>query len=179
MTDFNEQNPTPGVTPSPLNPALKARLLDTMQTAAADVREFRREEELLLRLRPSAIEPGFQDKVGLRMYLAATEIRRAHMYARPYWRKVTAAAVLVVSCSLGLGLTLRNDAMADTSQAVTSRSIIETRGADSIRWDADAVPVQSVEVTYEDSFVMDAAEDMKVMVTVPNRTQVTVPADLL
>lgn len=179
MTDFNEQNPAPGVTPAPLNPALKARLLENMQSAAADVSEFRREEELLLRLRPSAVEPGLQDRVGLRMYLSATEIRRAHMYARSYWRKVTAAAVLVMSCGLGLGLTLRNDAVADTSQAVTSRSIIETRGGDSIRWDADAVPVQSVEVTYEDSFVMDAAEDMKVMVTVPNRTQVMVPADLL
>ncbi len=179
MTEYNEQNLTPTVTPAPLNPALKARLLDAMQTAADDMNEFRREEEMLLRLRPASMEPGLQDRLGLRMYLAATEIRRAHMYARPYWHKVTAAAVLVMSCCLGLGLTLRNDAVADTSQAVTSRSVIETRSGDSIRWDADAVPVQSVEVTYEDTFVMDAAEDMKVMVTVPNRTRVTVPADLL
>ncbi len=179
MTEYNEQNMTSGVRPAPLNPALKARLLDAMQSAAADASEFCREEELLLRLRPAAMDPGLQDRMGLRMYLAATEIRRAHMYARPYWHKVTVAAVLVMSCCLGLGLTLRNDAVADTSQAITSRSVIETRRGDSIRWDADAVPLQSVEVTYEDTFVMDAGEDMKVMVTVPNRTQVTVPADLL
>lgn len=179
MTELNEQNPTPGVTPTPLNPALKARLLAAMQNAGEVSSEFRHEEELLSRLRPAPLEPGFGDRCGLRMYLAATEIRRAHLYARPYWHKVTAAAVLVMSCCLGLGLTLRNDAVADTTHAVTSRSIIETSGHDSIRWGADAIPLQCVEVTYEDTFVMDAEEDMKVMVSVPNRTQVTVPADLL
>ena len=179
MTDLNEQNPTPGVTPAPLNPALKARLLKAMQNAGDGVSEFHREEELLSRLAPAPLEPGLKDRCGLRMYLAATEIRRARMYARPYWHRVAAAAVLVMSCCLGLGLTLRSNAVADTAHAVTSRSIIETSGHDSIRWGADAVPVQCVEVTYEDTFVMDAEDDMKVMVSVPNRTQVTVPADLL
>ena len=179
MTEYNGQNLTPGMTPAPLNPALKARLLGAMQAAGAEVREFRREEALLSRLRPAPLDLGFLDRTGLRMYLAATEIRRARMQVRPYWHKVTAAAVLVMSCCLGVGLTLKNDAAADTAQAVTSRSIIETSGGDSIRWDADAIPVQCVEVIYEDTFVLDAAEDMKVMVTVPNRTQVTVTADLL
>lgn len=179
MTDFNEQNPAPGVTPTPLNPALKARLLEAMLNAGKAEQEFRCEEELLSRLRPAPMEPGLKDRVGLRMYLAATEVRRARMTARPYWRKVTAAAVLLMCCSLGTGIALRSNAAADTAQAVTSRSIIETSGGDSIRWDANAIPMQCVEVTYEDTFVMDASDDMKVMVTVPNRMEVTVPADLL
>ncbi|MBQ8517103.1 MAG: hypothetical protein IJ498_05945 [Akkermansia sp.] len=179
MTDFNEQTPAPGVIPAPLNPALKARLLEAMLNAGKAEEEFRREEELLTLLRPAPMEPGLKDRVGLRMYLAATEVRRAHMAARPYWRRVSAAAILLMCCSLGVGISLQSDAAADTAQAVTSRSIIETSSGDSIRWDANAVPLQSVEVTYEDTFVMDAADDMKVMVSVPNRTEVTVPADLL
>ena len=179
MTDLNEQPTVPGVTPAPLNPALKARLLEAMLNAGRAEEEFRYEEELLTRLSPAPMELGLKDRAGLRMYLAATEVRRARMVARPYWRKVTAAAVLLMCCSLGTGIALRSNAAADTAQAVTSRSIIETNCGDTIPWDADAIPMQCVEVTYEDTFVMDASEDMKVMVTVPNRTEVTVPADLL
>ena len=177
-----EQEPTfpvSDISPAAMPQALRARLLRAMQSASDEVSEFAHEEALLRKLRPAPMAPAVRSRMGVRMYLSAMEIRRALRYGFASWRRISAVAAALALCCTGGGMLLVSDAAADTSQGVMSRSVIETRGGDSVRWGADAVPVHCYEVTYEDTFVMDADADMRVMVSVPNRAEVMVPADLL
>ncbi|MBQ2814213.1 MAG: hypothetical protein IJE66_04310 [Akkermansia sp.] len=174
--------PVPGVTPSAMTPELRSRLLSAMQEAGDETREFMHEESLLRCLAPAPMPGVVRSRVGVRMHLNALNVRRSLRYGTTRgWRRVAAAAALLALCCTGGGWVLVSDAVADTAsnQGVVSRSIIETRGGDTVRWGADAVPVHCYEVTYEDTFVMDAESDMRVMVSVPNRTEVIVPADVL
>lgn len=181
-TDQDQILSIPGVTPSAMSPELRSRLLSAMQQAGAETREFVHEEALLRSLAPAPMPGAVRSRVGVRMHLNALEVRRSLRFVSARgWRRVAAAAALLALCCTGGGWVLVSDAVADTAsnQGVVSRSIIETTGGDSVRWGADAVPMHCYEVTYEDTFVMDAESDMRVMVSVPNRTEVIVPADVL
>lgn len=167
------------VSPTPMNPALRGKLLEAMHTARNESTEFAREEALLRRLSPAPMPSAVHSRLGVRLYMGALEVRRALRSGAGNWRRLIAAAAVLALCCTAGGLLLVSDASADTSQGMISRSILETRGGDSVRWGADAVPVQCYEVTYEDTFVMDTESDMRVMVRVPNRTEIIVPADLL
>lgn len=181
MTVDNRNQPASvsRMTPVPMTSALRERLLGAIHGARDEAHEFVREEALLRRFAPAPMPSAVHSRLGVRLYLSALEVRRSLHSISGYRRRLAAiAAALALFCTAG-GMLLVSDATADTAQGLISRSVLETNGGESVRWGADAVPVQCYEVTYEDTFVMDAEEDTRVMVRVPNRTEVIVPADLL
>lgn len=166
---------------APLPAALRDRLLHAMTNAAAEERADRETEAMLRSLSPAPMPARVSARVGVRMCLTAVEERRGHTVAA-YNRKLMwhrfAAAASVVFFGVASGLVLvTGNASADTTQGLMSRCVLASQ-AESVEWQ-NGTPVRSYLVTYEDEFVMDADEDMTVMVRVPNRTEVQVNEDIL
>lgn len=168
-------------TPAALPDTLRARLLGAMTEAAEEERLNRETEDLLRRLSPAPLPPRFTGRAGVRMCLAAADERSKHRtadYGRTLmWHRFAAAASLLLFAVGGAGVLTLSNASADTAQGLMSRSVLDTR-AESIEWQ-DGAPVRCYTVTYEDEFVMDADEDMTVMVRVPSRTKVQVEEEIL
>ncbi|MCQ2365354.1 MAG: hypothetical protein MJ051_07365 [Akkermansia sp.] len=168
-------------TPAALSAALRGRLLGAMTAAAEEERADRATEALLHRLTPAPLSARLAGRVGVQMCLAAAEERsgqRARSYrSRLMWHRLAAAASVVFFVSAGSAVLYSGNAAADTTQGLMSRCVLDTR-AEQVEWHDDA-PVRSYLVTYEDEFVMDADEDMTVMVRVPNRAEVQVDEDVL
>lgn len=166
---------------APLPAALRDRLLHAMTNAAAEERADRETEAMLRRLSPAPMPARVSARVGVRMCLTAVEERRGHTVTA-YNRKLMwhrfAAAASVVFFGVASGLVLvTGNASADTTQGLMSRCVLASH-AENVEWQ-NGTPVRSYLVTYEDEFVMDADEDMTVMVRVPNRTEVQVNEDIL
>lgn len=168
-------------TPAALSAALRGRLLGAMTAAAEEERADREMEALLHRLTPAPLSARLAGRVGVQMCLAAAEERsgqRARSYrSRLMWHRLAAAASVVFFVSAGSAVLYSGNAAADTTQGLMSRCVLDTR-AEQVEWHDDA-PVRSYLVTYEDEFVMNADEDMTVMVRVPNRAEVQVDEDVL
>lgn len=181
MTDRTETDATRTTRPAALPAALRDRLLSAMNSAAEEERADRETEALLRRLSPAAVPARLSARVGVRMCLTAVEERRGHTaasYSRKLmWHRFAAAASVIFFCVAGTFTLVTGNAAADTTQGLMSRSVLEAQ-AESVQWQ-DGAPVRSYLVTYEDEFVMDADDDMKVMVRVPNRTEVQVDEDIL
>lgn len=165
---------------APLPDALAGRFLAAMQAASAEETELRRTEAALRRLAPAEMPLHLMGQMGMGMYVAAAQARGGRSTAgRPWLRRCAAAAAALVCCAAG-GLAFHGTAVADAApQGLVSRSVILSRGGESVQWNADSTPVRSYEVTYEDTFVLDGDNGMTVTVRVPNRTTVTVPAEML
>lgn len=181
MTDRTETAATRTARPAALPAALRDRLLHAMTDAAAEERADRETEALLRRLSPSPVPARLSARAGVRMCLTAVEERRGHTVAtygrKLMWHRFAAAASVLFFCVAGVLTLVTGNAAADTTQGLMSRSVLEAQ-AESVQWQ-DGAPVRSYLVTYEDEFVMDADDDMKVMVRVPNRTEVQVDEDIL
>lgn len=167
--------------PATLSAALRGRLLGAMTAAAAEERADRETEAILHRLAPAPLSPRATARLGVKMCLCAAEERSAHHVAgyerRLMWRNAAAAASVAMLAVVGSLTLLTGNAAADTTQGLMSRCVIDSR-AEQVEWQ-DGAAVRSYRVTYEDEFVMDADDDMTVMVRVPNSTEVTVDEDVL
>lgn len=173
--------PTNMPAPAALSEALQQRLLNAMQTAQKEEQEFRDLEEKLKTLSPAPMSPFAEGRMGVRMYLAAGEYRKQRASVPSYFSRQVAAVAALALCCMGGGFALYNgSAVADTeSQGMVSRNVLETKLTEELKWDSDSAPVRCYEVLYEDSFTLEADDDMSVSVRVPNRTQVMIPVDML
>lgn len=180
MTDRTEKTVT-STSPAALPAALRGRLLGAMTAAAEEERADRETEALLHRLAPAPLSARLSGRVGVQMCLAAADERsgqRARGYrSRLMWHRVAAAASVAFFVSAGSAVLYSGNAAADTTQGLMSRCVLDSR-AEQVEWH-DGAPVRSYLVTYEDEFVMDADDDMTVMVRVPNRAEVQVDEDVL
>lgn len=169
-------------TPAALPAALQARLLGAMTEAAEEERLNRETEALLHRLSPAPLPPRFSGRAGVKMCLTAVEVRDKHKTAtyssRLMWHRLAAAASLMLFAVGGIGMLVVSNAAADTTQGLVSRSVLNTHAERTVEWQ-DGAPVRNYTVTYEDEFVMDADENMTVLVRVPGSTTVQVEEDLL
>lgn len=159
---------------------LRSRLLGAMTAAAQDERTLAETEAMLHRLSPAPLSAQLSARVGVQMCLEAAEVRHGQRAAgydrRLMWQRAAAASVMLLGVVASLAL-LPGNAVADTTQGLMSRCVLDAR-AEGVEWQ-DGAPVRNYIVTYEDEFVMDADEDMKVMVRVPNRTAVVLEEDVL
>ena len=182
MKSQDPENSVVRTRPTALSEALRGRLLAAMNNAAEEERSERDLEAQLRHLSPAPLSPRLAARVGVRMCLKAADVRTEQhhcTYRRPLWQPWAAAAVLALFC-VGGGLSLfTGSAAADTAQGLASRSVLESHSGDAVQWQEDGGAVRSYEVLYEDSFVMEAGDGMKVMVRVPNRAQVQVEEEVL
>lgn len=167
--------------PAALPEALQQRLISAMQTAQQEEMEFRDLEEKLKTLSPAPLSPFAEGRMGVRMYLAAGEYRKQRAAAPSYFSRQVAAVAALALCCVGGGFALYNgSAVAHTaSEGMVSRNVLETKAVQEVQWSQDSAPVRCYDVLYEDSFTLEADDDMSVSVRVPNRMQVVVPVDML
>lgn len=181
MTPDTEEIPTIPAAPAPLGAALRDRLLAAMNGAADEERAERRIEAMLQRLSPAPLPARLAGQLGAQMCYRAVEergYRPQPAYRRLPWAHYAAAASLALLLGAGGFSLFLGNATADTKEGMMSRIVIESRSEDDVQWKDDE-PLRSYEVIYEDNFVMDADDDMKVMVRVPNRATVRVPEEML
>lgn len=180
MTQDTEQEMA-ATRPAALPAALRERLLGAMTAAAEEERADRETEALLRRLSPAPLSPRLSARLGVQMCLSAADVRSGHVTAgyqrRLLWHRAAAAASVVLLGGIASLTLVTGNAAADTTQGLMSRCVLDSC-AQGVEWQNGA-PVRNYVVTYEDEFVMDADDDMKVMVRVPNRTEVTVEEDIL
>lgn len=170
---------TESTTPAPLPAALQNRLLAAMNQAADEERECREVEQLLRRLRPSALTARMAGQLGVQMYVEASRGKRPAR--RSYWLRGSAAvaAALLVSGVGGVALMLPGSAVAENeNQGLVSRNIIESRSTNRVEWRRGEAPVRHYQVIYEDAFVLDD-EGTTTVIRVPNTTEVEVEEDYL
>ncbi len=181
MTDTTEQSLQTNAAPAALSAALRDRLLGAMQQAGAEERADRELELRLQRLAPAPLSARLSGRLGVQMCLRAVEERGRRKTAeydrRLMWHRFAAAASVMLLAVAAPVVLFTGNASADTVQVLASRSVLEKQAVD-VQWQGGTA-VRSYIVTYEDEFVMEADDDMKVMVRVPCRTEVTVDEDVL
>lgn len=170
---------TESTTPAPLPEVLQSRLLAAMNQAADEERDCREMEQLLRRLRPSALPAGLAGRLGVQMYVESS--RNERPARRSYWLRGSAAvaAALLVFAVSGVAFMLPGSAVAENeNQGLVSRNIIESRSTNRVEWRRGEAPVRHYQVIYEDAFVLDD-EGTTTVIRVPNTTEVEVEEDYL
>ena len=166
--------------PAALPEGLRTRLLGAMQGASAREAQNSRTEELLRRLSPAPLPPALSARLAWSLGVAAREAQDSRRSPqRRYARLRVAAAAAIALLAVGGPLTLALlPASAGSASGLMSRCVLELRGSERVQWQ-DGAPMRAYEVTYEDAFVMDAEEDVTVVVRVPNRATVRVEEEWL
>ncbi|MGN0835906.1 MAG: hypothetical protein ACI4OS_00545 [Akkermansia sp.] len=165
--------------PAPLPEGLRMRLLEAMQDVSAREAEDARTEALLRRLSPAPLPTALSGRLAWCLGAVAREARDARRAARRRYVLPRAAAAVAALLAVGGPLTMALlPASAGNASGLMSRCVLESRGSERVQWQ-DGAPLRAYEVTYEDSFVMDAEEDVTVVVRVPNRATVRVEEEWL
>lgn len=166
--------------PAALPEGLRMRLLEAMQGASARGVEDARTEALLRRLSPAPLPTALSGRLAWSLGTAAREAQDARRSPRRRYarlRAAAAAAIALMAVGGPLSMALL-PASAGNASGLMSRCVLESRGCERVQWQ-DGAPLRAYEVTYEDSFVMDAEEDVTVVVRVPNRATVRVEEEWL
>ena len=166
--------------PAALPEGLRKRLLGAMQEASAREAQDAHTEELLRRLSPAPLPTALSARLAWSLGAAAREAQdsRRSPHRRYAWlRAAAAAAIALLAVGGPLSMALL-PASAGNASGLMSRCVLESRSSERVQWQ-DGAPLRAYEVTYEDSFVMDAEEDVTVVVRVPNRATVRVEEEWL
>lgn len=179
MTDDTRWNAS--VLPAaPLSAPLRARLLQAMRHAQEEGQEEEEFEHMLSgRLAPAPPALPLRLRLAGRMKEASASFRRETRGARFRWKRVGAVAASVLLLAAGGALLFTESRREADVAAYTSRSVIETQGSPTLQWQDGLIPVQSYEVTYEDSFVLPGDDDTTLVIRVPNRTTISVREDII
>lgn len=166
---------------APISAALHNKLLGAMMAAKTEVNRDAEVEAALHRLAPAPLTVPQQARLDVALIdakvLPKARFRRKSSYASvAVWQK--AAALIVLFC-LCIGfivqhfeLNLNPAANNLAGFGLASRRVFNAKPVRDIKWDG----VQSrgeYEVLYEDSFVYSGDDDVTIIVTVPNRTTVS------
>lgn len=165
---------------APISDALHNKLLGAMLSAKVEVNRDAEVEAALRRLAPAPLSAPQQARLDVALIDAKVmpqTYSRKPAYARfGLWQKAAALVVLFCVC-VGFiiqhfELNLNPDASNSPAFGLASRRVFNAKPVREIKWDG----VQSrgeYEVLYEDSFVYSGDDDVTIIVTVPNRTTVS------
>lgn len=178
-----QQNPTTGTCEAaPISATLHNKLLAAMMQAKAEVTPDERIEGMLKRLSPAPLSGAAQlraeQSIARAQQLQRSPYKKA---ARSYLSVQKLAALLVLFCvclgAIGQYLMLNLDPEANEKVAMglASRRVFNVRPVHEAKL-AGNQSRGEYEVLYEDSFVYSDDDDMTIIVTVPNRTTVSIDA---
>lgn len=163
--------------PAAITPALHNKLLAAMMSTKADVAQDAAVEATLRRLSPSPLTAPQLARLDASVY-DAQQLSRSP-YSRSWlgrafghWQKLAALLVLFCICAGFTASYYVFDEDDSASLGLATRRVFTSKAVREIKWDG----VQSkseFEVLYEDSFVYSGDDDTTIIVTVPNRTTVS------
>ncbi|MFI3244181.1 MAG: hypothetical protein R3Y56_08015 [Akkermansia sp.] len=175
-----EKNPTGTCKAAPISDALHNKLLASMMQAKAELKDEERIETMLQRLAPAPLSGAAQHRIQESVLRAQQSTHSPYkLEKRSHFplRKLAALIVLFCIClgviSQYLMLNLDPESNESVSMGLASRRVFNVRPVNEAKWLGQQARGE-YEVLYEDSFVYSDEDDgMTIIVTVPNRTTVS------
>lgn len=167
------------VVPTTLSPELQSRFLAAMQQAASEESECTRIEQELRHFTPAPLPEARKETLLGRMYRESSLAGMSRQGWERWlfrWSSVAAALFLLAGAFC---LLMEDSGIFLSSQGLASRSVIDTRGGSVLQWENEHTPVLHYDVVYEDSLVLESVDHTTIVVRVPNRESVRVPAEMI